>query len=624
MASTEVVADAPVADMLIAEPKYSNDSNVSNEKVTTIPAPEAEHPTEQATLENAQTDPKPADSTNGLTHDDDARSDTAVANESFDDEPRAHTVNGDSERHNIVTAEGLEAGSDEQKTNQDSKSYAEAAIDGLDGAKTNGAVNGEAPSYAEVASEPVDDKAEKKAHTEDTEKKPDEKVDGKPETNTKSADKIPSHSLENASQNETAVNGDSKSYAEAAQEGLDEGIQDSATNGHSKPYAAVVSEDLEEDDVRQNSFERDEKYENPYPPLEGEASPHPERDGWKAGGIRFAPMRVPLVRRLQTAAVLFHCMSIVMFVACFWFVCAIPLSWPILVPYLIHLSLSTVGSNGNLNWYRSEYLRSLPLWTLMAGYFPAKLHKTHDLSSKRKYIFGYHPHGIISHGAWLAFATNALGFREKFPGITPSLLTLDNNFRLPFHRDWILAMGVRSVSKESIWNTLTKGGPNNDGTGRSVTIVVGGARESLEAQPGTLKLILKGRKGFVKMALRTGADLVPVVAFGENDVYDQLSPKTHPLVHRIQMFVLKVFKFTLPAIHGRGLLNYDVGLMPYRRPINIVIGRPIEVNKAAGMQPTQEEIDKLHAEYVREVELIWEAYKDQFATTRTSEMQIMA
>ncbi|KJZ79071.1 hypothetical protein HIM_01222 [Hirsutella minnesotensis 3608] len=362
----------------------------------------------------------------------------------------------------------------------------------------------------------------------------------------------------------------------------------------------------------------------PYPQLKHRDSHQGhETEAWRAGGIRFAPLRIPFNRRLQTAAVFFHCMSIVTFVSLFWFTCANPLTWPILVPYLIHLSFSTAAIDGKLS-YRSERLRSLPLWKLFASYFPMRLHKTHDLPPNRKYIMGYHPHGIISHGAWAAFATNALGFADKFPGITNSLLTLESNFRLPFYRDWILAMGIRSVSKESIRNTLSHGGPNNDGQGRAVTIVVGGARESLESQPGSMRLILKGRKGFVKMALRTGADLVPVIGFGETDLYDQLSPKTHPMVHKIQMFVLKVFKFTIPALHGRGLLNYDVGLLPYRRPVNIVVGKPIEVDQSYGDQPAQEDVDRYHEMYVEEVERLFEAYKDQFANGKTPKLQIVS
>ena len=61
------------------------------------------------------------------------------------------------------------------------------------------------------------------------------------------------------------------------------------------------------------------------------------------------------------------------------------------------------------------------------------------------------------------------------------------------------------------------------GPGSCLTIVVGGAAESLSARPGTADLVLKRRLGFIKLAIREGADLVPVFSFGENDVRDRLS-----------------------------------------------------------------------------------------------------
>lgn len=39
-------------------------------------------------------------------------------------------------------------------------------------------------------------------------------------------------------------------------------------------------------------------------------------------------------------------------------------------------------------------------------------------------IFAVHPHGILSFSAWLAFATEALGFSKLFPGIDCRVLTL--------------------------------------------------------------------------------------------------------------------------------------------------------------------------------------------------------
>ena len=43
--------------------------------------------------------------------------------------------------------------------------------------------------------------------------------------------------------------------------------------------------------------------------------------------------------------------------------------------------------------------------------------------------------------------------------------------------------------------------------------------QSLFAKPGANDLVLKRRKGFVKIALRTGAALVPVYSWGENATF---------------------------------------------------------------------------------------------------------
>lgn len=338
--------------------------------------------------------------------------------------------------------------------------------------------------------------------------------------------------------------------------------------------------------------------------------------------IRFAPLRVPLRRRKQTLAVLIHCSCLMMSIPLFFFCCAVPLAWPLIIPYFLMIVVSSASTNGRLRW-RSERFRSLPIWTWFANYFPAQLHKTGDLPADRKYIFGYHPHGIISHGAWVAFGTNALGFREKFPGITNSLLTLDSNFNIPFYREYLLMAGMCSVARESIINLLSRGGPDGKGQGRAVTIVIGGARESLQANPGTMRLVLHGRSGFIKVAMATGADLVPVMGFGEVDLYTQLQGDDHPLLHRFQMHVLKVWKFTLPFMRGRGIFNYDYGLMPYRHPLNIVVGRPILVTKATSETLDPAEVDRLHGLYCDELQRLWDTYKDEYAPDRVEEMQIL-
>lgn len=331
-------------------------------------------------------------------------------------------------------------------------------------------------------------------------------------------------------------------------------------------------------------------------------------------------MNVPLQRRLQTLAVLMHTLSIVGSIAIFFFLCSIPLLWPILLPYTVYVLFSNAGTSGELS-LRSEWFRRLPVWSLFASYFPARLHRSQELEPTRKYIFGYHPHGIISHGAFAAFATEALGFSQLFPGITNALLTLDSNFRYPIYREYALRLGMASVSRESCENILSKGGQNGEGMGRAITIVVGGASESLDARPGVIRLVLRRRKGFVKMAIRTGADLVPVLAFGENDIYDQVDTESHPYIHQFQMLVKKFMGFTIPIFHARGIFNYDVGMMPYRRPINIVVGRPIRV--VQDRHPDNDYINQVHQQYVDELMRIWNEHKDTFAKHRTAELEIV-
>lgn len=53
--------------------------------------------------------------------------------------------------------------------------------------------------------------------------------------------------------------------------------------------------------------------------------------------------------------------------------------------------------------------------------------------------------------------------------------------------------------------------------------------------------------------------------------------------------------WTLPLVHGRGIWNYSYGLLPFRRPLTTVIGKPIPVKRIAN--PTAADIDGYHELY---------------------------
>ena len=55
--------------------------------------------------------------------------------------------------------------------------------------------------------------------------------------------------------------------------------------------------------------------------------------------------------------------------------------------------------------------------------------------------------------------------------------------------------------------------------------MVGGASEALYHGDRPIELVLNRREGFVKLAIRHGTPLVPVFAFGENFMYDNVPSK---------------------------------------------------------------------------------------------------
>lgn len=135
----------------------------------------------------------------------------------------------------------------------------------------------------------------------------------------------------------------------------------------------------------------------------------------------------------------------------------------------------------------------------------------------------------------------------------PVMLMMANltcsNFRLPLYRDLILSLGIASVSRQSCEAILSSG------PGRSIVIVIGGAAESLNARPGIADLTLKRRLGFIRLAIKHNASLVPVFSFGENDLYEQVDNSKGSALWKVQKKMQSLLGFTLPLFHARGIFN---------------------------------------------------------------------
>lgn len=332
----------------------------------------------------------------------------------------------------------------------------------------------------------------------------------------------------------------------------------------------------------------------------------------------FAPINIPLSRRLQTFAVLFWMSSFLIltsggaalllylfFFTQYWWISLCYLTW-----YLADLSICHRGGR------RANWFRELSLWKYFRDFFPIHLIKTAELDPSKNYIMGYHPHGILSAGAIVTFGTEALNFSKMFPGLIPYMSTLEVQFFLPFFREYLLLTGAVCPSRESI-DYIMKRKQN----GQTVILVIGGAKESLECRPGRADIFLKDRKGFCKIALKYGSSLVPVFSFGENDIYDQLSNPPGSLLRRLQTAFQDIVGFSPLVFFGRGVFQYGFGIVPFRKPINIVVGSAIDVPKVEN--PTQEEIDSLHESYVKALVELYNKYRGRYSAYPEVDIKII-
>uniref|UniRef100_A0A673T8P3 Acyltransferase n=1 Tax=Suricata suricatta TaxID=37032 RepID=A0A673T8P3_SURSU len=281
------------------------------------------------------------------------------------------------------------------------------------------------------------------------------------------------------------------------------------------------------------------------------------------------------------------------------------MEWPAAPSSCTH-SAPTVGSSP---------CSTSPGWCL-TGTRPRKLVKTHNLLTTRNYIFGYHPHGIMGLGAFCNFSTEATEVSKKFPGIRPYLATLAGNFRMPVLREYLMSGGICPVNRDTIDYLLSK-----NGSGNAIIIVVGGAAESLSSMPGKNAVTLRNRKGFVKLALRHGADLVPIYSFGENEVYKQVIFEEGSWGRWVQKKFQKYIGFAPCIFHGRGLFSSDTwGLVPYSKPITTVVGEPITIPKLE--HPTQQDIDLYHAMYMEALVKLFDKHKTKFGLPETEVLEV--
>jgi len=203
--------------------------------------------------------------------------------------------------------------------------------------------------------------------------------------------------------------------------------------------------------------------------------------------------------------------------------------------------------------------------------------------------------------------TDACGFiSEVFP--VPRLdLSASVIFRIPLWREICLWLGCVDASR-SMANKVLR-------AGFSTLILVGGEQEQVRARPGPggHAAFLRARKGFCRLALAHGCTLVPVYAWGENELYATSRALLGP-----RLAVVRALRVALPLFWGRAWCP----ILPKKHPLTLVFGKPIDVEKVSG-EPSKAQIDALHTRYIQALQHLFEETKEEYGKQPTATLKII-
>ena len=223
-------------------------------------------------------------------------------------------------------------------------------------------------------------------------------------------------------------------------------------------------------------------------------------------------------------------------------------------------------------------------------YFDAELVVEAPFEKSKNYLICYHPHSLfgIAYNLFTHHLYHTYGTICLFTGA-------DIILKIPLLRRMLAWWGCTSASAGAMRKNLQLPWPHN-----AVMLQPGGVAEMFYGTESE-QIILDKRKGFCKIALQTGACIVPCYAFGANEVYTRYFGPTS-LAARLS----SVLRTSLVVWTGRWGVPF--GPVPHLVKLLVVLGAPLEVGPPVA-EPSPEQILALHARYVSALQALFEKYK---------------
>eukprot|EP00386_Alphamonas_edax_P003837 GDKI01011647.1.p1 GENE.GDKI01011647.1~~GDKI01011647.1.p1 ORF type:complete len:371 (+),score=26.05 GDKI01011647.1:43-1113(+) len=222
----------------------------------------------------------------------------------------------------------------------------------------------------------------------------------------------------------------------------------------------------------------------------------------------------------------------------------------------------------------------------------------------KQLILAMHPHGIVPFQAilWAAYCDQYFTVGKR--ALYGFAAAADAVGYVPFLRNVMGFLGAGSASYKALKDGLVEGKvpsvPNR--RPRHLYILPGGVAEIFRSKPGAHEIIFKHRKGLVRLAIETGAELCPCYVFGGTDFYQNLATNDGVFA-----------RLSRKLRAGFTIFWGYAGLpIPFAPKVTMCIGAPIPTPKLPP-NATQEErdaaVNALHTQFMENIHALFDKYK---------------
>eukprot|EP00746_Dinoflagellata_sp_MGD_P018248 gnl/MRDRNA2_/MRDRNA2_142318_c0_seq1.p1 gnl/MRDRNA2_/MRDRNA2_142318_c0~~gnl/MRDRNA2_/MRDRNA2_142318_c0_seq1.p1 ORF type:complete len:358 (+),score=47.77 gnl/MRDRNA2_/MRDRNA2_142318_c0_seq1:85-1158(+) len=269
-------------------------------------------------------------------------------------------------------------------------------------------------------------------------------------------------------------------------------------------------------------------------------------------------------------------------------------SWKALVGFSIVYTIQLVLYKPHLNcgWPFHWFLYSKFTDCVLHYYDSTCIREGPPLDPNGKYMFAMFPHGV--YGVCRIFSGGSKLWRVLYPGISARWGSFGAAFWMPGIREFSLCCGCLDASKPIMQKAVNRG--------ENIILLPGGIDEMslTDGKSTATKIVIKDRKGFTKISIENGMDIVPGFCFGEKWVHGtvQLPPV-------IRSF-LRPFRLSGTLVRGRGLTF--LGFLGV--PLGYVWGERISVKQ---QKPVEDEyLNEVHEQVMQAISGIFERHKSRF------------